>query len=175
MQKVKQTLSKVAVKLRPWRGLIAKVAFLIVAVFILFGVVFGLKRMPSIAMSPVINDGDLTMFTRIGNSYAENDVVLYENNGKTAISRIIAKGGQTVNINGEGYMTVDNVVVSRMPVTNDPEKDAPLMGMPFTVPLQQVYLLNDNYELKDDSRVFGGVFENKLQGKVITVLKVRGI
>ena len=171
----KQKLAGVAAKLRPWYGLIGKVLFLIVTLIILFGFVFGFNRMSGIAMSSNINDGDLTLFTRIGNDYAENDVVIYERDGKSSISRIIAKSGQIVDINNEGYMTVDGAVVSKAPVTNDLDTAALDMGLPYRVGSNMVYLLNDNYELNDDSRSFGAVFTSFLKGKIITVLKVRGI
>ena len=171
----KQKMSKVAAVLRPWYGLIGEIVFLLLAVFILFVVVFGLKRMPNIAMSPIVNEGDLVMYSKLGNEYAENDVVLYEKDGKSALSRIIAKEGQLVDVNNEGYITVDNVVVSKMPVTDNIEAAAQEMGLPYRVSGGMFYLLNDNYELKDDSRSFGAVYLKEFKGKVITVLKVRGI
>ncbi len=175
MSNLKQTLSGVAVKLRPWYGLIGKVVFLVVALIIIFGILFGLKRMPSIAMSPSINDGDLMMFSRSATDYNENDVVMYDRDGKTAVSRIIAKETQTVSLDGDGYITVDGAIFSKTPVTSDVERSMQEMGMPFRVPLGRVYLLNDNYDLVEDSRIFGAISTQDLRGKITTVLKVRGI
>ncbi len=171
----KQKLAEVAAKLRPWYGLIGKVAFLLVALFILFGVVFGFRRMSDIAMSPIVNDGDLMLFSRIGNDYSENDVVIYEHDGKTAVSRVIAKEDQIIDINEDGYLTVDGSIVSKGPVTTEIDTAGTQYGLPYRVPSKQVYLLNDNYEMKEDSRSFGAIFVEKLQGKIISVLKVRGI
>lgn len=165
-------------KFQPWLKLIGKIAFLLFAVFIIFGVLFGVGRNVGVAMSPNLKDGELVLFSRLWNSYTNNDVVLYEHDGKAEFSRILALPDQIVDLNDDGYLTVNGVIESSRAIVDITDEEAfakVKQSFPYRVPSKRYYLLNDNYDCDDDSRVFGAVEEKDIKGKAMSTLKVRNI
>lgn len=164
-------------KLRPWLRLLWKLLLLLFVLFILFGVVFGVRRISGVTMDPNLKDGELTLFTRLWNSYEVGDAVLYERDGQTEVSRIVAKGGQIITVNESGYLEVDGSEETDKAVfdVSDDSFAEKAAKFPYRVPEGSYYLLNDNYEYEQDSRSFGAVYEKDLRGKIISTLKVRNI
>ncbi|MBR5419147.1 signal peptidase I [Candidatus Saccharibacteria bacterium] len=165
-------------KFQPWLKLIGKIAFLLFAIFIIFFILFGVGRNVGVAMDPNLKDGELVLFSRAWNSYTNGDVVLYEHDGKMEFSRILALPDQIVDLNSDGYLTVNGVIESSraiVDITDDEAFTKAKLLFPYRVPTKQYYLLNDNYDCDDDSRKFGAVEEKDLKGKAMSTLKVRNI
>jgi signal peptidase I len=165
-------------KFQPWLKLLGKFAFLLFAIFILFFVVFGVGRNVGVAMNPNLKDGELVLFSRLWNSYTNEDVVLFEKDGKTEFSRILALPDQVVDLNEDGYLTVNGVIESDRAIVDVSDEEAYLQvksSFPYRVPSGRYFLLNDNYDCDDDSRKFGAIEEKDLKGKAISTLKVRNI
>lgn len=163
-------------QLKPWLRLAGKIALLFLMLWIVFGWLFGLHRISGIGMDPGLRDGELALFARVGNEYAVGDVVLFERDGSMQASRIFATGGQLIDANDDGYLTIDGAIQSDgivVDMTEDNAKER--IGLPFRVPSGAYYLLNDNYEFEEDSRSFGALYEKDFRGKVISTLKVRNI
>ena len=163
---------------RPWLKLLGKLVFLLFAIFILFGVVFGIGRVSGVAMDPNLKDGELVLFSRMWNSYTNDDVVLYEREGKSQFARILALPDQIVDMNDEGYLMVDGVIESSRAVVSTDDESAFLRvknSFPYRVPTGKYFLLNDNYDCTDDSREYGAIDEKDLKGKAMSTLKVRNI
>ena len=163
-------------KMKPWMGIVGRLVFLLVAIWVIFGLIFGVERMSGVAMSPNLKDGELMLYTRIGSSYKVNDVVLYRHGDSSMISRIIATGNQVVDLNDEGYITVDGVIESSDMVYDLSESNIMGSGVfPFRVPAGAYFVLNDNYYYTEDSRIFGAIDGRDIYGRVVTTLKVRDI
>ncbi|MDR0308859.1 MAG: signal peptidase I [Coriobacteriales bacterium] len=81
---------------------------------------------------------------------------------KTLIKRVIAVGGQTVDLRN-GVVYVDNVALDEpythgqlsYPIDND--MDSIGIDYPYTVPEGYIWVMGDNRESSKDSRVFGPV------------------
>lgn len=163
-------------KLRPWLGLIGRVAFLLVVIFIIFNLLFGVERMTGIAMNPNLKDGELLLYARTDSAYSANDVVLFKHDDSTMVSRIIATEDQIVDLNEEGYITVNGVVESTDIVYDLSDGDIAQSGVfPFRVPSGSYFVLNDNYYYTEDSRSFGAIDGRDIFGRVVTTMKVRDI
>ena len=127
-------------------------------------------------MDPSLRDGELTLFSRVGNEYAAGDVVVFKKDDELLVSRVFATAGQLVDADEDGYLTIDGAVQTDSAVIDVNDSSArQRAGLPFRVPTGAFYLLNDNYDSDEDSRSFGALYEKDLQGRVISTLKVRGI
>jgi signal peptidase I len=135
-----------------------------------------MERMSGVAMNPNLKDGELMLYTRIGATYSANDVVLFKHDGYTGVSRVIATEHQTVDLNEEGYITVNGAVESSDIVYDLSDSHIASSGIfPYVVPTGCYFVLNDNYEYTEDSRTFGAVDSKAIFGRVVTTLKVRDI
>ena len=70
-----------------------KTATIFGTLYFLFSFVFCMFRMNDNYMFPSFRDGDLGVFIRIANFYPQ-DVILYEQNGKNKVGRIVAINDQ---------------------------------------------------------------------------------
>ena len=161
--------------MKPWLGIIGRLVFLLLTIIVLFGWVFGITRVSGVAMHPNLKDGELILYTRWGGDYKTNDVVLYKHDGKEYISRVLAREDQIVDVNREGYLTVDGVVESDNVVFDVKNDSDAIAAFPFRVPSGSYFVLNDNYEYNEDSRSFGAIDARDIYGCAISSLKVRDI
>jgi signal peptidase I len=167
---------RISPRLKPWLGFVWRILFLLIVFWLFFGVIFGLNRMSGVAMDPSIKDGELMMFLRVGGDFGVNDVVLYEHDGKTEISRIVALPDQIVDVNRDGYLTVDGVVESKSAIVDvDSVSNDGASIFPMRVPSGTFFMLNDNYDYGEDSRNFGAIDNSSIRGRIVTTLKVRDI
>lgn len=166
---------RISPRLKPWLDFVWRLAFLLLAFWVFFGLIFGLSRMSGVAMDPSIKDGELLMFLRIGDDFSANDVVLYGHNGKTEISRVVALPDQIVDVNNDGYLTVDGVVESRSAIREEDGAGGEASIFPLRVPSGMYFVMNDNYDYAEDSRSFGAINKTDIKGRVVTTMKVRDI
>ena len=94
-KKIKMSIPE---KMKPWMGFIGRLAFLLIVVWVIFGLIFGIDRMSGVAMNPSLKDGELMLYTRMNSGYKANDVVLYRHDGATQVSRVIATEDQIVDL-----------------------------------------------------------------------------
>jgi signal peptidase I len=123
-------------------------------------------------MYPNIKDGDLMLYYRLETDYYTDDVVTFMSGRHRYTARIVAMGGDVVDINENGQVLVNGAIQSA-----DYETTASLAGVsfPYTVEENSYFLLCDYRDSTVDSRIYGGVSKNELDGKIITVLRRRGI
>lgn len=99
-------------------------------------------------------------------------VVQYQ--GRTGLGRVVAMEGDVVDITADGLVVNGALQVSQnifYPTT----QYAQGVSFPLTVGAGQVFLLGDNRPSATDSRVYGCVNLADVQGKVIAVIRTRGI
>lgn len=162
-------------KNRNWVRLIVKSAVLILVLWLLFGVLIGLRRVEGVSMSNRVEDGDLVLFSRTDKTYYPDDVVLFERDNETHVSSILASPGDIVTLDDVGRLYVNGAQVSDRVVYNLNEGETPTISFPFRVPDGSYFLLNGNLEAMDDSRSFGAVYAKDIKGKIVTILRTRSI
>ena len=162
-------------KNRNWVRLIMKSVVLILVLWLLFGVLIGLRRVEGVSMSNRVEDGDLVLFSRTDKTYYPDDVVLFERDNETHVSSILASPGDIVTIDDVGRLYVNGAQVSDRVVYNLNEGETPTISFPFRVPNGSYFLLNGNLEAMDDSRSFGAVYAKDIKGKIVTILRTRSI
>jgi signal peptidase I len=151
-----------------------KVIVIVLGLWIVFHFVFGLYRMNGECMYPRIRDGDLILYYRMENTYAIGDVVTYKIDEHRKTARIVAMGGDVVSLNEDGQLLV-NGNVQEEEIFYPTEKIIGGVSYPYTVPEDSYFVLCDFRTSSYDSRDYGAVSQADINGKVITILRRRGI
>lgn len=154
-------------------ALLIKIFVILTVLVLLFTFLFGFMTMPDTSMQPTVQAGDIVLYYRPGKEYIASDAVVLEYGGKQQVRRVIATSGDTVDITGEGLFINGAYAADQ----NEQEILLPANGavFPVTVPEGHVFLLADHRDGGPDSRIYGTVAVDALQGKVITVIRYRDI
>ena len=168
-----------SVKRQPiWKDLLlllVKLALIVLAFLMLFTFLFGIVQYQEPSMAPAIKDGDLILFYRHNSSgYLPQDVILFKYNGKWQIRRVVATAGDTVDIT-EGGLVVNRALQQEPEIFQITERYQEGVSFPLTVPEGQVFVLGDSRIGATDSRIYGCVKIGDTSGKVMTVIRRRGI
>ena len=159
-----------------WKGyvnLLIRAGIFILIIVVLFTQILFLKRVNGNDMFPSLKDGDLVLGFRLESTLRSGDVVLYQANGSLHFGRILTLAGSTVEISGNGSVQVNGVTESGEILfsTDDPGT----LTYPYTVPEGSVFILNDDRMETGDSRIYGAIPIKSIKGKVLTLLRRRGI
>ena len=139
--------------------------------YILFGRIFGLALVDNNDMSPRLSGGDLMLYYRLQNKWYTDDVVVFEKDGTRYTGRIVATGGDTVDIPVEGGLTINDSTVLEPDIFYVTKKYEAGIDFPVTLEKDEFFILCDYREGAKDSRFFGPVKASELKGKVITVMR----
>jgi signal peptidase I len=161
-----------------WRDLLfllIKIATIVLAFVALFTFLFGIMRYPDPSMTPAIKDGDLVLFYRYNASgYQPQDAVALEYGGRLQVRRVVATAGDSVDITEYG-LVVNGALQQEPEIYQKTERYADGVELPLTVPEGQVFLLSDSRIGATDSRIYGCVEIADTMGKVMAVVRRRGI
>ena len=124
-------------------------------------------------MFPAVKDGDLVIAFRLQKSLNANDLVVYKRQGETGLGRIAAAGGDVVYLDDSGQLLVNGVQQTGEILYPTYSKEG--ISYPLGIPEGQVFLLADYRTQGTDSRDFGPVPREEILGKVITILRRRGL
>lgn len=154
--------------------LLLRLAIIAAVVWVIFHFVFGLFVNSGVAMEPSVQDRDIILFYRLDNEYTANEAVVYEAEGEERLGRIVARGGDTVEITEEGlkvngYLQQDYKNVGETLAAQDGTE------YPITLAEDEFFILGDNREESEDSRMFGPVSLDDVKGSVLTVLRRRDV
>lgn len=148
-----------------------RLAFLAVLLCILFGMVFGLAVMRDDDMSPLISAGDLMLFYRLEDTLRAEDVIIFEKEGRQYTGRIVAVGGDTVEVTEDARLMINGSYVAESNIYYSTPRYESEVAYPVTLGEGQVFVLCDYREGAKDSRYFGPVEKTEIRGKVITVIR----
>ncbi len=154
--------------------LLVKLLLIVGCIFTVFTVVYGVARIPDISMKPAICDGDLAVYYRLDRMFNIGDVAVVQYEGRTMTGRVVAMEGDSVDITSEGFLVNGSIQVSQ-DIHHETMQFTQGVSFPLTVGAGQVFLLGDNRPLATDSRIYGCVNLPDVKGKVIAVIRTRGI
>jgi len=118
-------------------------------------------------MSPALRNGTYALTVQRG-TYRQGDIIAFNYYGKTLIKRVIALGGETVNINQDGTVTVNGKVLDEPYVTQKSLGQCDIT-LPYTVPPNHLFVMGDDRATSLDSRTseVGPVGLEQVFGKVV--------
>ena len=163
--------------LRSFLSFVGMVVLVIAMAWAMRTFIFGAYEIPSGSMETTIMTDDRVFAEKISYYFGDpeqGDIVTFEDPevaGRTLIKRIIAVGGQTVDLI-DGAVYVDGVKLDE-PYTNGLPSDPllPAFGVdieyPYTVPDGCLWVMGDNRTKSSDSRYFGAVPVSSVTGKAV--------
>ena len=151
-----------------------KIAVYALIIWALLTFVFSVKAIKGNYMYPSLKDGDLVISYRLKKPVS-GEAVIYKTPFGIRAGRVVAAGGDVVEISESGELRVNGSVMTEeifYPTVNE----TTTIGFPHTVPADSYFILNDYRTLNDpDSRVFGAVAKKDVYGTVEFVFRRRGI
>lgn len=144
----------------------------VIAAFIVFCLVFRVIGVEGTSMRPTLQDGDWVAVSGLSINVEKGDIVIvtqpWERN-VPIVKRVVAKGGDTVDIDfllGEVYV---NGIKLDEPYIEEPTTNSYDVLFPLTVPEGKVFVMGDNRGESLDSRSskIGCIDERYILGKVM--------
>ena len=149
----------------------SKLIMMVLLLWILFGVLFGITPMQSNDMSPRISAGDLLLYYRLEDTLRTNDVVVFEKDGKEYTGRIVGKGGESVEITVDSRLSINGSIVMENDIFYSTPRYDDSIAYPVSLAEDEYFILCDYREGARDSRYFGAVKRSEIKGKVIAILR----
>lgn len=153
----------------------SKLGAMAVMLALLFGMAFGMTPMKNDDMSPRISAGDLLLYYRLAQDWTTGDVMVFEKEGEQYVGRIVAKGGDTVEITDQATLVVNGSTVVESDIYYTTPAYESGVTYPLTLGEEEFFVLCDYREGGRDSRYFGPVQRSEIKGKVITVIRRSGL
>ena len=155
------------------KKLIIKIIIIVLMAYIIFKVLFAVRRMDDQSMNPSITEGNLLLFYRLDKKYNVGDIILFEHNGKEYVLRIVAKEGQKVDINEKNELLINGHKENLQTYYETAKQQDSSIEYPYLVENGKVFVMGDYRLSKDDSRIFGAISINQIKGKIIGRLQSR--
>lgn len=156
-------------------SLLGRILMLGLIAYLLLTQVFVIAQANGNDMFPAVKDGDVMFGYRLEQDYMKDDVVIYERDGQLHCGRVVAKGNDVVSIDEDGTVMVNGTTQSGEIMYPTYINEDSSITYPYTVSENCVFILGDYRTKAEDSRYFGEISLNDVEGKVITILRRRGL
>ena len=119
------------------------------------------------SMTPTMVDGD-TMVCLKTSKYQVGDIVAFYYNNKILVKRVIARSGEWVDIDEDGYVYVNGEKLFE-PYVQDHALGECDITLPYQVPEGRVFVMGDHRSVSVDSRStsVGCVSDEQIVGKLL--------
>lgn len=153
------------------RLFLTRLTAMVLLMWVLFGLIFGIYPMKNEDMMPRISSGDLLLYYRLQQSFVSGDVIVLQKDGKRYVGRVAAHGGDTVEITEDAQLSVNGSTVIENDIYYSTPRYESEIAYPVTLAENEVFVLCDYREGAKDSRYFGPVSKSEIKGKVITIVR----
>ena len=154
--------------------LILKAGLFVIFIALTLLFIFGICRCGDNMMSPAFKDGDIVLYYRLEKEYAQSDAVVVEKDGEIQVRRIVAKGGDKVDITENGLL-INGYAQQEKDIFSDTLPYTKGITFPITLKEDEYFVLGDNRTIAKDSRVYGVVKEKEIKGSIISLIRRRGL
>lgn len=152
-------------------GFLSRLALLVAMLAVVFGLIFGVMAAPNDDMSPRISAGDLLLYYRLTDEWIAGDVVVVEQEGHRYVGRIVAHGGDTVEVTDQATLVINGSTIIESNIYYSTPAYESGVTYPLTLAQDEIFVLCDYREGAKDSRYYGPVNTRDILGKVITVVR----
>lgn len=154
-------------------NLFLRIIFIVVIGYLIFSQVFLLARVKGNEMFPALKDGDLIVGFRLQDNYEKNDIVSYKVDGVRKLGRYMAREKDVITMDDTGTLRINGAIQSGEIMYPTYAKEG--IDYPYQVPEDHVFILGDFRTQTLDSRDYGAIPMDDIEGKVITLLRRRGL
>lgn len=155
-------------------GMLRSALLLLLILWALFYFVIGIKMVPNDDMSPKMGAGDLMLYYKFCVAPSEQDVVVLKKNGTEYVGRIIAKGGDTLDITDDENVLINGNLVTEGDIFYSTPRYEGFVEYPVRLAEDEYFVLVDNRRGGEDSRYYGPVRRDEIKGSVIGLYRRSG-
>lgn len=139
----------------------AAVAVLVATIFMPVLQIYGAS------MTPTLNEGDIVICLK-GSKFESGDLIAFYIGNKVLVKRCIALPGQWVDIDEDGNVYVDEVLIDE-PYLNEKSLGDCNIELPYQVPDSRYFCMGDKRSTSVDSRntSVGCISEEQVVGKIV--------
>lgn len=119
------------------------------------------------SMTPVIGDGDIAAVLK-GVKFDRGDIIAFYYSNKVLVKRVIASGGEWVDIDSSGNVYVNGELLDEPYLTEKAFGNCNIK-LPYQVPEGKLFVLGDHRSTSADSRdqIIGPVSEEQIIGRIV--------
>lgn len=159
-----------ALNKRYFVDLIKKIIVLIIVIYIVSNFIFGFKLMPNTDMTPRISAADLLVYYRLDKKPLAGDVIVFEHEGVEYVLRVVATGGDEVDITEDGLIINGSIQgTSSIYFSTGIYEEG--IDLPVKLEEDEVFVLGDLRQGARDSRYFGPIKYDEILGKVFILIR----
>ena len=154
-----------------------KLFLIILVLWLLFTFVFGFFIVYNDDMFPKMVPSDLLMYYRLDRDFYVGDVVVVGKDDADYALRIVASGGDEVDISKEGQLIVNGSYQAETNIfypTGEYEETSREISFPIRLKENEVFALGDMRRGAKDSRYFGPVEKDEIKGKIFALYRRSG-
>jgi len=141
---------------------------IILIIYLVFNYIFGIYIINSNNMFPSLVSGQLIIYYRLNNKFYNKDVIVYNKK----LYRIVGISNDEINIDNN-YLTINGYREEDETFYKTNKEVSSNINYPYKIEKDKYFVLNDYRLDTNDSRLFGAINKEEIDGLLIASIKIR--